>query len=71
MSLNLGMISYVGKSKYLIEYEKKEFESNNIFDDESLKISIKFDNSFNRDYGISFNKSLDYEVFQLDLNFYF
>ena len=23
MSLNLGMISYVGKSKYLIEYEKK------------------------------------------------
>ena len=71
MSLNLGMISYVGKSKYLIEYEKKEFESNNIFDDESLKISIKFDNSFNRDYGISFKKSLDYEVFQLDLNFYF
>ena len=71
MSLNLGMISYVGKSKYLIEYEKKEFESNNIFDDESLKISIKFDNSFNRDYGISLKKSSDYEVLQLDLNFYF
>ena len=53
------------------ENEKKEFESNNIFDDESLKISIKFDNSFNRDYGISFKKSSDYEVFQLDLNFYF
>ena len=53
------------------EYEKKEFESNNIFDDESLKISIKFDNSFNRDYGISLKKSSDYEVLQLDLNFYF
>ena len=31
----------------------------------------EFDNSFNRDYGISFKKSSDYEVFQLDLNFYF
>lgn len=71
MKLNLGMISYIGKTKYLLEYEKKEFESNSFFDDESFKLSIKFDNSFNKDFGVSFKKTRNLDILQLDLNFYF
>ena len=71
MKLNLGMISHIGKTKYLLEYEKKEFESNSYFDDESFKLSIKFDNSFKEDFGITFKKTRELDILQLDLNFYF